>query len=86
MEGYTTITNTAGELVGGAMPPQMEGIPPHWNVYFNVSDADATGVQVAELGGTVIAPIFDVPGVGRMGVFADPQGGMFNVMQAPNEG
>ena len=41
MEGYTTITNVAGDVVGGAMPPQMDGVPPHWNVYFNVEDADA---------------------------------------------
>jgi len=82
MEGYTTITNAAGEVVGGAMLPQMDGIPPHWNVYFNVADADATGAKVTELGGTVVAPNFDVPGVGRLGVYADPQGGMFNLMQA----
>jgi predicted enzyme related to lactoylglutathione lyase len=82
---YTTITNAAGEPVGGAMPPQMEGIPPHWNVYFNVEDADATAARIEELGGKAIAPNFDVPGVGRMGVFADPQGGMFNIMQNPPE-
>lgn len=84
MEGYTTITNSAGDVIGGAMNPQMEGIPPHWNVYFNVVDADATGARVTELGGAVIAPNFDVPGVGRLGVYADPQGGMFNLMQAPS--
>jgi predicted enzyme related to lactoylglutathione lyase len=84
MEGYTTITNVAGDVVGGAMAPQMEGIPPHWNVYFNVEDADATAARIAELGGTTIAPNFDVAGVGRLGVYADPQGGMFNLMQNPS--
>jgi uncharacterized protein len=81
-EGYTTITNVAGDVVGGAMPPMMEGIPPHWNVYFNVADADATGAKAVELGGTLVAPNFDVPNVGRMGFYADPQGGMFALMQA----
>jgi predicted enzyme related to lactoylglutathione lyase len=83
MDGYTTITNVAGDVVGGAMPPQMDGVPPHWNVYFNVEDADATGAKIEELGGRAVAPNFDVPGVGRMGVYADPQGAMFNLMQAP---
>jgi predicted enzyme related to lactoylglutathione lyase len=83
---YTTITNAAGEVVGGAMPPQAEGLPPHWNVYFNVTDADATAARVTELGGTTVAANFDVEGVGRMGVFADPQGGMFNIMQEPTGG
>ncbi|MGO4255078.1 VOC family protein [Marmoricola sp. RAF53] len=85
-EGYTTVTNAAGEVVGGSMPPQMDGIPPHWNVYFNVADVDATEARITELGGTTVAPAFDVPGVGRMGVYADPQGGMFNIMAAAAEG
>jgi predicted enzyme related to lactoylglutathione lyase len=73
-----------GRQVGGAMLPPMEGIPPHWNVYFNVVDADATIARATELGGSVVAPAFDVPGVGRMAVLADPQGGMFNLMQNPD--
>jgi predicted enzyme related to lactoylglutathione lyase len=85
MDGYTTITNVAGDVVGGAMPPQMDGIPPHWNVYFNVASVDDTAARIAELGGTAVAPAFDVPGVGRMGVYADPQGAMFNLMQNPPE-
>jgi predicted enzyme related to lactoylglutathione lyase len=84
MEGYTTISNAAGETIGGAMHPMMEGIPPHWNVYFNVVDADATAAKVEELGGKVVAPCFDVPGVGRLGILSDPQGGMFSIMQAPD--
>lgn len=87
MEGtsYTVLTNTEGRQIGGAMNPQMEGTPPHWNVYFNVEDVDATVAQAQELGGTVVAPAFDVPGVGRMAVLADPQGGMFNLMAAADE-
>jgi hypothetical protein len=85
MDGYTTVSNADGVVVGGAMRPMMEGIPPHWNVYFNVEDADATGARVVELGGKVISPNFDVPGVGRLGIYADPQGGMFNLMQAASE-
>ncbi len=81
--GYTSITNVAGDVVGGVMPPMMEGIPPHWNVYFNVEDADATGAKATAIGGKVMAPNFDVPGVGRMGFYADPQGGMFALMQNP---
>jgi predicted enzyme related to lactoylglutathione lyase len=69
-----------GNQVGGAMPPMMEGVPPHWNVYFNVESVDDTIARVVELGGTVVAPAFDVPGVGRMAVLADPQGAMFNLM------
>lgn len=69
----------------GAMPPQQEGTPPHWNVYFNVDDTDATVARAKELGGTAIAQPFDVPGVGRLAVLQDPQGAMFNLMQNPSE-
>jgi predicted enzyme related to lactoylglutathione lyase len=86
MEGgpsYTCLV-VDGRQVGGAMPPQMDGIPPHWNVYFNVESVDDTVAKATALGGTVVAPAFDVPGVGRMAVLADPQGAMFNLMQNPS--
>jgi predicted enzyme related to lactoylglutathione lyase len=69
--------------VGGAMPPMAEGMPPHWNVYFNVASVDETVAAAERLGGRVVAPAFDVPEVGRLAVLADPQGAMFNLMQNP---
>jgi predicted enzyme related to lactoylglutathione lyase len=78
---YTCLV-VAGNQVGGAMPPMMADVPPHWNVYFNVESVDDTVARVLELGGSVVAPAFDVPGVGRMAVLADPQGGMFNLMES----
>jgi predicted enzyme related to lactoylglutathione lyase len=79
---YTVLTNAKGRQVGGAMNPPMENVPPHWNIYFNVEDVDATVAKTVELGGQVVAPAFDVEGVGRMAVLADPQGAMFNLMAA----
>ena len=35
------------------------------------------------LGAQELAPAFDVEGIGRMAVLADPQGAAFNLMQAP---
>src|SRR6478672_8462610 len=78
--GEYTCLVVEGRQVGGAMPPQSEGIPPHWNVYFNVEDVDASMAQAQELGAQVVAPAFDVPGVGRMGFLADPQGATFAVV------
>ena len=62
-----------GRPVGGAMAlveEMGEGVPPHWNVYFNVTSTDQTVAQAAELGGTVVTPAFDVPAIGRMAVLA----------------
>lgn len=89
MEGGATYTclMVDGRPVGGAMAltEDMEGVPPHWNVNFNVTSVDDTLVQVGELGGTVVAPAFDVPTVGRLAVVADPQGAMLTLMEAPPE-
>jgi len=79
---YTLLSNTAGRQIGGMVPLSMlpEGTPPHWNVYFAVDDVDLSAARVQELGGSVVAPAFDVPTVGRMAMVADPQGAMFWLM------
>jgi uncharacterized protein len=82
---YTVLSDVNGRQVGGSMDLGMlpEGTPPHWNVYFNVEDVDASVAKVTELGGASVAPAMDVPGVGRMAMVADPQGATFWVMAPP---
>jgi len=82
---YTVLSNVEGKQIGGMVPLSMlpDGTPPHWNVYFNVEDVDASTTRVEELGGTVVAPAFEVATVGRMSMVSDPQGAMFWVMSAP---
>ena len=59
-------------------------VPSHWSVDFWVDDADATAEEAAQQGGSVLAPPYDVPGVGlRQAVLADPQGATFSVTRAP---
>ncbi len=62
-DDYTCLM-VAGRPVGGAFPPVMEGIPPHWEVYLNVADADAIVARAAELGGRVLKEPWDVRGSG----------------------
>jgi predicted enzyme related to lactoylglutathione lyase len=62
-----------------------QGVPPHWMIYVTVENADATAKRVAELGGKVVAPAFDVGTLGRMAVIQDPTGVVFSVWQ-PKEG
>lgn len=69
-------------MVGGTSTPEA-GMPPHWNVYFNVESVDDTVAAAQQHGGRVVAPAFDVPGIGRMAVLADPVGATFNLMQSP---
>jgi predicted enzyme related to lactoylglutathione lyase len=65
-----------GKLVC-AISPQNEnqtGLPPIWNSYVCVADADSVLESAKELGATVHAPAFDVFDAGRMAVLQDPQG------------
>jgi uncharacterized protein len=64
-------------------PPQQRdnGVPPLWNSYITVTDADAAVERAKELGATVHAPAFDVMTAGRMGVIQDPQGAYFLVWE-----
>jgi predicted enzyme related to lactoylglutathione lyase len=58
------------------------GIPPHWNLYIAVSNADEAAAKAAQLGGKVLVPAFDVGDFGRMAVVQDPAGAVFCVWQA----
>jgi predicted enzyme related to lactoylglutathione lyase len=58
-----------------------DDVPSHWSVDFWVGDVDVTAEQATKLGGSVIAPPFDLPieGQFRQAVLADPQGASFSV-------
>ena len=61
---------------------KQHGVPPHWNTYISVANADAVVKRATELGARVLAPPFDVMDAGRMAVVADPTGAVFQVWQA----
>ncbi len=69
-----------------AISPQPEqqraaGVPPTWNSYVSVENADASAQRAAELGASVHAPAFDVMDAGRMAVLQDPQGAFVMLWQ-----
>jgi predicted enzyme related to lactoylglutathione lyase len=64
-----------------AVGERPEGTPV-WNTYVGVASADEAAVRVADAGGSVLEAPFDIPGAGRMAVFADPAGAVFCVWQA----
>lgn len=83
-DDYTCLM-VEGRPVGGAIPPQMEGIPPHWEVYLNVEDCDASLARAVELGGSELLPAYDLAGVGRTALVRDPQGALLGLLQNPLE-
>lgn len=58
-----------------------KGVPPHWNLYVAVEDADRSAARAVELGGTAPAGVFDVHTNGRMAVVIDPTGAAFCLWQ-----
>jgi predicted enzyme related to lactoylglutathione lyase len=79
---YTTFSS-AGRQVAGVAPVAdgaLEEAPPHWNVYFNVVDADESVAQAEALGAKLIVPAYDLEGTGRMATLTDPHGALFCLM------
>ncbi|MFQ5732369.1 MAG: VOC family protein [Planctomycetaceae bacterium] len=78
---YYIIKNTGSDNGGiMQMTEEWEGVPPHWMVYFAVENADGCATRVAELGGKVCVPPFDIP-IGRIAVLNDVQGATFSAFQ-----
>jgi uncharacterized protein len=75
-----------GKNVAGLTPLQdqerEQGIPPHWNTYIAVDDAELAAKEAERLGGTIVAPAFDVLESGRMAVVMDPTGAPIGFWQA----
>jgi uncharacterized protein len=72
--------------VGGVAGPRpdREGWPSggpdaHWIAYFGTDDVNKAASTAQELGGEVLLPPTDVPGMGRAAVLRDPQGAAFGV-------
>ena len=59
-------------------PNEFKGV----RIFAQVDDADACLREAVEMGGTVVMPAADIPGAGvRVGIFADPEGNHFGVVQ-----
>lgn len=56
-------------------------VPPHWELYIAVDNADEAASKATSLGASIIMPPFDVMDIGRMAVIHDPTGAVFCVWQ-----
>lgn len=78
------VCHAGGRGVAGIMNKPAEvpaHVSPNWSGYIHSANADSTAAAVQEAGGSILRAPFDIPGVGRIAVVADPQGGRFNLMQ-----
>ena len=86
MPGMTyCLLKCAATVVGGLMPMPADmrpGIPPNWTGHIAVLDVDAAAARAGALGGALLEPPRDIPGVGRFAVLADPLGAVFIVFKS----
>ena len=81
--GYMHIQN-GDTLIGGIPPAQFRNpnAPPHWMIYIQVSDVDATTAQAKSQGGKAYMEPSSMEGVGRLAIIADPQGAAFAIFKS----
>ena len=89
--GYRMIGRSDGKSAGGVLPltqeMQQHGARPVWLSYIYVDDVDDAVRSIEQARGKTFMPPFDIPGVGRVAMVADPQGAPFYVMKPiPPEG
>jgi predicted enzyme related to lactoylglutathione lyase len=84
-EAYTMLRKAGRDAAAAhTLRPEQKDVPPSWQLYVAVAGADAAAARARELGGTVLAPPFDVFDSGRAAVLQDPAGAVFAVWQARN--
>ncbi len=79
--GHYNLMRKGGKTVAGNMKVMAEGQPSAWVTYVSVDDADATVDIAKKAGATVFVEPMDVADIGRMAVFADPEGAAIGVWQ-----
>src|SRR3954449_11511995 len=78
------IWNLGDRGVAGGMEMMANApaeMPSNWLTWFAVTDRSATVAKAQELGATIMMTDFEMPGVGKMGVIADPQGAAFGILE-----
>jgi len=84
---YTVLDSGDGKnggIGGGLFTPgehEKEEIPPYLAIYAAVEDVDATLAKARELGATVTCEPLDIPRVGRIAMFQDPDGHRFGLIK-----
>jgi uncharacterized protein len=79
--GTYQMFNRPHGMIGGMMnkPPEMANVPPNWQIYFRVPNADEAAERIKANGGKILNGPMDVPGGDRIVNAMDPQGAAFGL-------
>ena len=80
--GYLHIQN-GPDFIGGLPPAEQNraGAPPHWRIYFQVDNCEASTNKAQAAGARVLMPPSMIPDVGGMSIIIDPQGAVLALFQ-----
>ncbi len=67
-------TGGEGGINGGIMTPQKGPWPGNLAFYIDVDDLDAHSEKIRAAGGKIVVDKMEVPGVGQLSLFEDPDG------------
>jgi predicted enzyme related to lactoylglutathione lyase len=85
-DGTYWVAKMGDTYVGGLFPltgARFDGVPEGWMAYIAVDDVDAHVKKAQSAGATLMRPIFDVPGVGRIAILKQPGGAGIGWMTPP---
>lgn len=79
---YVTFKNQ-GQAIAGmhVINDEKLHIPPHWGVYFTVSNLDKTLEKSVKMGSSMLYEPINIPEVGRFTALQDPEGVVFSIIQ-----
>jgi len=78
---YRLVETGAGGINGGIMTPKKGPWPAKLAFYIDVDDLDAYVAKIREAGGKIVVERMEVPGVGFLALFEDPDGRVLGVWQ-----
>jgi predicted enzyme related to lactoylglutathione lyase len=80
-QGIYSMFSKDGALVAAAYEMSADmvenGIPPHWATYVTVANVEDTLAKVEASGGTIVQPVDEILGSGRMAAVQDPAAAVF---------
>jgi predicted enzyme related to lactoylglutathione lyase len=76
-KGPYTHISAGDQMIGGMLPFDKPGMPPHWIGYVSTDRIADTVARAEKKGAKVYAPVTTLPDVGSFAVLADPTGGVF---------
>jgi len=79
---YTMVeTGGNGGINGGIMKPQKGPWPAKLTFYIDVDDVEPYAQKVVQAGGKILVEKMEVPGVGFLALFEDPEGRVIGLWQ-----